>query len=679
MNRQWILTKSESIFFITLLLIASAISSVAISTESTIATKPQNPSTSSPSGNDWWPMFRHDIIHSGYSTITAPEENQVLWSYQMNDITSSSPAVSHGRVYVGSWDWNIYCFYMDTGDLLWTYSTNGPITSSPAVVNGKVYVGSQDTRLYCLNAVTGSFLWEFQTDFLIETSPVVVDDMVFFGSSDGSLYCLNEEDGSLLWSYQTGSVIVSSPAVNDGEVYFGATNGDFLCLDSSTGDLLWKNTMTDGTYSSPAIDEGKIFFGSNDRNVYCLNASDGGLLWNYSASSEVHSSPAIAYDNLYVGTSDGRLFCLEKETGDFVWSYQISGSVNSAPSVADNKVYFGTDPCCGYLSYFICLDALTGMKIWEYNFNTQFGMKSSPALAAGKVFASAGDGVVYAFGDIEFLADANGPYYGTVNVPVQFTGSVYGGQPGFSWLWEFGDGTTSTDQNPIHTYAVLGDYQITLTVTDNDGNVVTDDTRVVIELPNAPPEKPVIDGPTSGKTGESYDYSFVSSDINGDTIRYFVDWGDNTSSGWIGPFQPGVLAHQEHIWSERGSYTVTAKAKDSHGAESIWSNPLIVMIAAPELTMELKGGFGITLTVINSGDIAATNISWNVSFMNGFVLPMYTQGIVPIITAGGQVAIHVAVFGLGKKTIITSMAYNQETWKKTAAGVVLLFFVLGVH
>jgi PKD repeat protein len=38
-----------------------------------------------------------------------------------------------------------------------------------------------------------------------------------------------------------------------------------------------------------------------------------------------------------------------------------------------------------------------------------------------------------------------------------------------SWLWDFGDGNTSTLQNPTHTYAVDGSYTVSLTVTDNDG------------------------------------------------------------------------------------------------------------------------------------------------------------------------------------------------------------------
>jgi outer membrane protein assembly factor BamB len=639
----------------------------------------QSPIQNNPCGNDWWPMFRHDIAHGGFSTTTAPEDNQVLWSYQTNDAISSSPAVSHGKVYVGSWDWNIYCFDMDSGNLIWNYSTNGQITSSPAVVNGKVYVGSQDSRLYCLNAINGTYLWDFQTDFIVETSPIVIDESVFFGSSDGSLYCLNVDDGSLLWNYQTGSVIVSSPAVKDGKVYFGATNGNLLCLDSTDGSFLWKYTMTDGVYSSPALDDGKIYFGSNDKNVYCLDAGNGSLIWNYSASGEVHSSPALAYDFLYIGTSDGQLLCLQKATGDFIWNYQISGSITSPPSVADGKVYFGTDPCCGFLSYFICLNAFDGTKIWEYNFNTQLGMKSSPALAASKVFAGSGDGKVYAFGDIEFLADANGPYHGIIDNPVHFTGSVYGGQPGFSWYWDFGDDTTSTDRNPTHTYTALGEYTVTLTVTDNTGDTATDDTSVSIELPNASPEKPVVDGPSTGKPGESYDYSFSSSDPNSDTIRYFIDWGDDTTSGWIGPFQSGLEIKKEHAWSEKDSYIIKAKAKDSHGAESIWSDPFEITITAPELEIEIRGGFGVRLTITNAGDAAATNVHWNITFDSGFVIPSYRIPIYPTIAPGGKITEKMLVFGFGKTTIdVTATCDEGISVKKTAHATLVLFFVFWV-
>ena len=367
------------------------------------------------------------------------------------------------------------------------------------------------------------------------------DDKVFFGSSDGDFYCLNTNNGTLIWEYSVGNVIWTSPAIYDDKIYFGSLSGDLYCLDIINGDLIWSFSTTSGIWSSPAVYDEKVYFGSNDNFVYCLNANNGNLIWSFDAEGEVHSSPAIAYGNVYIGSSGQGLFCLNASSGELVWQYLINNGIWCSPAVADNKIYFGNDPCCGTVEYFFCSDALTGELIWIHSIGGEEGLKSSPAIAAGKVFIGAGNGKVFAFGGDELYADAHGPYDGIEDKSIQFFGDAYGGKPDYSWYWDFGDGDFSYDQNPIHTYSTNGEYIVSLTVTDERNNIAVDETIASIqEYINYPPEIPIIEGPSNGKIGEEYTYCINDIfDPNGDNIYVFWDWVDGTNSDWIGPFKNG--------------------------------------------------------------------------------------------------------------------------------------------
>src|SRR5207247_6148871 len=71
------------------------------------------------------------------------------------------------------------------------------------------------------------------------------------------------------------------------------------------------------------------------------------------------------------------------------------------------------------------------------------------------------------------IADAalSGPTSGLSGITVNFfsTGSTDPDGTIASYNWDFGDGSTSTDENPSHPYTQVGDYTATLTVTDNSG------------------------------------------------------------------------------------------------------------------------------------------------------------------------------------------------------------------
>jgi len=105
-----------------------------------------------------------------------------------------------------------------------------------------------------------------------------------------------------------------------------------------------------------------------------------------------------------------------------------------------------------------------------------------------------------------------------------------------------------------------------------------DPTLLLTEFSLVPekPEKP--DGPTSGKRGEEYNYSSLTIDPEGDVVYYFFDWGDETNSGWLGPYNSGEKCVASHIWNEKGKYELRVKARDIHHGESDWSDPLPINI-----------------------------------------------------------------------------------------------------
>ena len=90
------------------------------------------------------------------------------------------------------------------------------------------------------------------------------------------------------------------------------------------------------------------------------------------------------------------------------------------------------------------------------------------------------------------VAVANGPYTGTVGVPVSFTSAGSNDPDGTiaAYLWDFGDGGTSIEPNPTHTYTVAGTYTVSLTVTDDQGATGSDTTTATIN--EAPVQEPDI-------------------------------------------------------------------------------------------------------------------------------------------------------------------------------------------
>ena len=87
------------------------------------------------------------------------------------------------------------------------------------------------------------------------------------------------------------------------------------------------------------------------------------------------------------------------------------------------------------------------------------------------------------------MADAGGPYMGTIGMAIQFDGSASTDPDGtlVSYDWDFGDTSMGTGATPTHAYSMAGTYTVMLTVTDNDGMAGSVTTTAIISDPALPP------------------------------------------------------------------------------------------------------------------------------------------------------------------------------------------------
>jgi len=118
------------------------------------------------------------------------------------------------------------------------------------------------------------------------------------------------------------------------------------------------------------------------------------------------------------------------------------------------------------------------------------------------------------------------------NETIDFTSSVSGDGP-FSYTWNFGDGNTSTEENPSHTYNSLGsglqNFSVTLTVTDN--NTCTSSVAEIVNVQNTP-DISFFSGGTlknCAAQGDGFEVEFYNSSISSsDITSYTFDWGDGS-------------------------------------------------------------------------------------------------------------------------------------------------------
>jgi PKD repeat protein len=237
------------------------------------------------------------------------------------------------------------------------------------------------------------------------------------------------------------------------------------------------------------------------------------------------------------------------------------------------------------------------------------------------------------------VADFQGtPQSGNLPLAVTFQ-DLSTGNPA-TWSWTFGDGGTSADRNPSHTYTKAGTYGVTLTVTNAFGKSTK--TRAGYVTAGMPP---TADFTSLARTGP------VPLAVK------FTDTSTGRPNSWSWDFGDGATSTQQnpsHTYSIAGAYTVTLTARNAYGSDSETKAGFVTAGAKLDAEFTADQRVGTAPFTVKFTDLSAGNpASWSWNFGDGT-------------TSTEQNPTHVYKFEGGYDVTLTvSNSYGTDTEKKT--------------
>ncbi|MEA2061675.1 MAG: DUF1566 domain-containing protein [Thermodesulfobacteriota bacterium] len=179
---------------------------------------------------------------------------------------------------------------------------------------------------------------------------------------------------------------------------------------------------------------------------------------------------------------------------------------------------------------------------------------------------------------------------GAAPLTVDFRGLVGWGKPDYTYAWEFGDGGTSTERDPSHTFSSDGTYTVELTVTDADGNVATDTKEISVGL--------LDDGGTISGTIYEADGSTIA-DVGEDSGRIAVFTGDacgDNEDVRVSDGYPDASGHYAITGLPPGEYYIRSDLYETT-YEDVW-------LDSNGGTADCSGALKVT---VEAGEVAAGN------------------------------------------------------------------------
>lgn len=320
--------------------------------------------------------------------------------------------------------------------------------------------------------------------------------------------------------------IYKGSSVGRETVDISSSGTSFDCTyNLATNELGGDKTVMEGEYYITSGDDENTQTDENDANLwFTISDNYNAPAANAGKDQSVYTGKKVNFDGSLSTASEG------SSIFKFEWDFENDGIIDAEGKITSHTYNLkGTQTCrlivtdsIGVTSEDTCLVKVLNRKpIAEFTFSP-----SDPTIQ-----------------DEVNITDNSSDPDGTIT----------------SWFWDFGDGTNSTAKNPSHRFSQKGEWQITLTVTDNDGakKSITQTVTVV----NLPPAA-AFNCTTNPQTDMDIEFTDNSVDPENRSLSWFWDFGDGNTSELQAP---------THKFATEGDYNVTLTVTDDENTTDTYT------------------------------------------------------------------------------------------------------------